>query len=56
MRVTLVFGRIGAEVTIPSHTDARVLEAKYAQALCKDLPAGLKVTRTVCLLSNPCVG
>ena len=56
MRVTLAFGRIGAEVTIPSHIDARVLEAKFTQALCKGLPAGSKGTRTVCLLSNPCVG
>ena len=33
MKVTLAFGRTGAEVTIPSHIEARVLEAKFAQAL-----------------------
>lgn len=60
MRVTLAFGRIGAEVTIPSHIDALVLEAEFAQALCParrvkgdpDRMSSLKSVRRV----NPITG
>lgn len=33
MKVKLAFGRDGADITLPGHVQAQILEAKFAEAV-----------------------